>query len=51
MLMIDIDYNDDYFNLSQVFWSDKIIAEDKTKAEIRIPARFIYREENDGNLS
>lgn len=37
MVMIDTNYNDDYFNLSQVFWSDKIIAEDKTKAEIRLP--------------
>ena len=37
MVMIDTNYNDDYFNLSQVFWSDEIIAEDKTKAEIRLP--------------
>jgi len=37
MVMIDTNYNDDYFNLSQVFWSDKIINEDKTKAEIRLP--------------
>ncbi|MDX9712490.1 MAG: site-specific DNA-methyltransferase [Ignavibacteriaceae bacterium] len=37
MVMIDNDYNDDYFNLSQVYWSDKIIKEDKTKALIRIP--------------
>lgn len=37
MVMIDNNYNDDYFNLSQVFWSDKIITEDKTKAVIRIP--------------
>lgn len=37
MVMVDTDYNEDYFNLSQVFWSDKIIAEDKTKAEIRLP--------------
>ena len=37
MVMIDTNYNDDYFNLSQVFWSDKIIAEDKSKAEIRLP--------------
>ncbi|MFA3784226.1 site-specific DNA-methyltransferase [Melioribacteraceae bacterium 4301-Me] len=37
MVMIDTNYNDYYFNLSQVFWSDKIISEDKTKAVIRIP--------------
>jgi len=37
MVMIDTNYNDDYFNLSQVFWSDKIISDDKTKAEIRLP--------------
>lgn len=36
MVMIDTNYNDDYFNLSQVFWSDKIIAEDKSKAVIRL---------------
>lgn len=37
MVMIDNDYNGDYFNLSQVYWSDKIITEDKTRAVIRIP--------------
>ncbi|MCX6170943.1 MAG: site-specific DNA-methyltransferase [Ignavibacteriales bacterium] len=37
MVMLDTNYNDDYFNLSQVFWSDKITAVNKTKAEIRIP--------------
>jgi len=37
MVMIDTDYNGDYFNLSKVYWSDKIISEDKTKAVIRIP--------------
>lgn len=37
MGMVDLNYNDDYFNLDQVFWSDETVAEDKTKAIIRIP--------------
>ena len=37
MVLIDTDYNGKYFNLTHVFWADKIINEEKTKAEIRIP--------------
>lgn len=37
MVIIDTDYNGKYFNLTHVFWADKIINEEKTKAEIRIP--------------
>jgi len=37
MAMVDLNYNDDYFNLDQVFWSDETVDEDKSKAIIRIP--------------
>ena len=37
MVMVDCDYNDDYFNLSSVFWADKILDEEHKKAVIRIP--------------
>lgn len=37
MVLVDCDYNGDYFNLSQVFWSDSILDEDKKKAIVRIP--------------
>jgi len=37
MVIVDCDYNGDYFNLSQVFWSDSILEEDKKKAIVRIP--------------
>jgi len=37
MAMVDLNYNDDYFNLDQVFWSDETVDEDKAKAIIRIP--------------
>lgn len=37
MAMVDMNYNNDYFNLDQVFWSDETVDEDKTKAIIRIP--------------
>jgi DNA modification methylase len=36
MVMIDTNYNDEYFNLSNVFWSDKVLNPDKTKAIIPI---------------
>jgi len=36
MVLVDTDYNDDYFNLGKVFWSNEIINEEKTKAVIRI---------------
>jgi len=35
MVMIDTDYNGEYFNLSKVFWADKVSVEDN-KAIIRI---------------
>ncbi len=37
MAMVDLNYNDDYFNLEKVYWSDETVDEDKTKAIIRIP--------------
>lgn len=36
MVLVDTNYNDNYFNLDKVFWADKIVNEEKTKAEIRI---------------
>lgn len=36
MVLVDTDYNDDYFNLNKVLWSNEIIDEEKTKAIIRI---------------
>jgi site-specific DNA-methyltransferase (adenine-specific)/adenine-specific DNA-methyltransferase len=36
MVLIDTNYNDDYFNFDKVFWSSDILNEKKTKAEIRI---------------
>jgi hypothetical protein len=35
--MIDTNYNDEYFNLGQVFWADKVFDATKGKAIIRIP--------------
>lgn len=37
MVLVDCNYNDDYFNLSRVFWSDTILDEGRTKAVVRIP--------------
>lgn len=37
MLLVDTNYNEDFFNLSKVFWADQILNEEKTKAIIRIP--------------
>jgi hypothetical protein len=37
MVLVDTNYNNDYFNLDKVFWSDQILNEEKTKAVIRIP--------------
>jgi len=37
MVLVDTDYNDDYFNLGRVFWAGDIVDEDRTKAVIRIP--------------
>jgi DNA modification methylase len=36
MVLVDLNYNDDYFNLDKVFWADQIVDEEKMKAEIRI---------------
>ncbi len=36
MVLIDTDYNDDYFNLDKAFWADDILDEGKLKATIRI---------------
>jgi len=37
MVLVDLDYNDDYFNLSKAFWADNIVEKDGKKATIRIP--------------
>jgi len=37
MVLVDTDYNDDYFNLGRVFWAGDIVEEDRTSAVIRIP--------------
>lgn len=37
MVLVDTDYNDDYFNLGRVFWAGDIVDEARTRAVIRIP--------------
>jgi DNA modification methylase len=37
MVLIDTDYNDDYFNLCRVFWAGDIINKNRTKAVLRLP--------------
>ena len=37
MVLVDTDYNDDYFNLGQVFWAGDVVNEEHNKAVIRIP--------------
>jgi len=37
MVLVDTDYNDDYFNLAKVFWANDILNEDRKVAVIRIP--------------
>jgi len=37
MVLVDTNYNGQYFNLDKTFWADKILDEAKTKAVIRIP--------------
>jgi DNA modification methylase len=37
MVLIDTNYNEDFFSLSKVFWADQILNEEKTRAIIRIP--------------
>lgn len=36
MVMVDTDYNEEYFNLSKVFWADDVVDEEEEKAIIRI---------------
>ena len=37
MVLVDLDYNDDYFNLGKVFWASDVVNEDRSKAVVRIP--------------
>ncbi len=39
MVMIDNNYNDDYFNLYQVFWADKTLLEKEDRAIVRVPEK------------
>ncbi len=39
MVMVDTNYNDEYFHLSQVFWADKVLDKEKGKAIISIPEK------------
>jgi len=36
MVLVDTDYNDDYFNLGRVFWAGDVVNEERSKAAIRI---------------
>ena len=36
MVLVDTNYNNDYFNLDKVFWADQALNEEKTSAVIRI---------------
>lgn len=36
MVLVDTNHNGDWFNLDKVFWADKILNEEKTRAVIRI---------------
>jgi hypothetical protein len=37
MVLVDVNYNDDYFNLDRVFWASDILNEDRNQAFIKIP--------------
>jgi hypothetical protein len=37
MVLVDTDYNGDYFNLNKVFWASDIVNEERSKAVLRIP--------------
>jgi len=37
MVLVDTNYNDDYFNLGKVFWAGDVVNEERSKAVIRIP--------------
>jgi len=36
MVLVDTDYNDDYFNLGKVFWAGDVVNEERSEAVIRI---------------
>jgi len=36
MVLVDTDYNDDYFNLGKVFWAGDVVNEGRSKAVMRI---------------
>lgn len=42
MVLVDTNYNGEYFNLDKAFWADKILDEAKTKAVIRISQNEFY---------
>jgi hypothetical protein len=42
MVLVDTDYNDDYFNLDKVFWANDILNEDRDRAVIRIQEDDFY---------
>jgi len=37
MVLVDTDYNDDYFNLGRVFWAGDVVNKESSRAVIRIP--------------
>lgn len=37
MVLVDTDYNGDYFNLGKLFWAGDIVNEERSKAVVRIP--------------
>lgn len=39
MVMVDANYNGEYFHLNQVFWADKILDPESGKAIVRIPEK------------
>jgi len=44
MVMIDTNYNGEYFHLNQVFWADKVMDVESGKAIIRIPEKTFIGE-------
>jgi site-specific DNA-methyltransferase (adenine-specific)/adenine-specific DNA-methyltransferase len=39
MVMVDTDYNGEYFHLNEVFWADKVLDNETQKAIVRIPEK------------
>ena len=39
MVMVDTNYNGEYFHLDEVFWADKILVNETEKAFVRIPEK------------